>query len=170
MRLVTSLVAVLLLSLNVHAADPQAPSPAPRPGLRSEHNNWLTDGRGKLTEADVFAKLGYPDEICLADPPFVIPDVRKTWLDVNRIEVDFESGKAIRITGRFSPVSPAADINEARLRAIKSGMTVAEVERAVGFAPTEMSLEIRSPRVTLFKMSPLYLARLPARDALRNVS
>jgi hypothetical protein len=127
----------LVLALAVHGDEPKTETPTLRPGLRQEHEEFLRKGVGKLTEAEVFAKLGHPDEICLADPPFVIPDVRKTWRDVNRMEVDFDGGKAMRIVGRFSPVSPAADINETVLRTIKPGMTVDQVEQAVGFAPTE---------------------------------
>jgi hypothetical protein len=108
---------------------------APRPS--KEHNDWLVEGRGKLTEADVLAKLGHPDEICLAEPPFVIPDVKKIWQDINRIEIDFKDGKVTRIAGRFSPVSPAADLNEEVLHRFKSGMTVAEVEKVFPLAPLE---------------------------------
>ncbi len=147
MRRVVSLAVLLVLVLAIHGETPKADTPTPRPGLRPEHEEFLRKGLGKLTEADVFSKLGHPDEICLADPPFVIRDVRKTWLDVNRIEVDFEGGKAIRIVGRFSPVSPATDINEARLRAIKPGRTVAEVEKVVGIAPSEkLNREDKSER------------------------
>jgi outer membrane protein assembly factor BamE (lipoprotein component of BamABCDE complex) len=58
-------------------------------------------------------------------------------LDVNRIEVDFVNGKATRIVGRFSPVSPAANLNEEVLRKLKAGMTAQEVEKLVGSSPGE---------------------------------
>jgi hypothetical protein len=137
MRLAVSLVAPVVLALSVQGQEPKPVAPSPRPGLRQEHFDWIEKGRGKLTEADVLAKLGPPDEICLAEPPFIIPDVKKTWQDINRIEIDFKDGKATRIVGRFSPVSPAADLNEEVLRRIKSGMTVAQVERALLLAPRE---------------------------------
>jgi hypothetical protein len=136
MRFAVSL-ATLVLTFAVYAADPKTEAPKPRPGLRSEHIEWITEGKGKLTEAEVLSKLGSPDEICLVEQPRVIPDGKKTWLDVNRIEVDFVDGKASRIAGRFSPVSPAADLNEEVLRKLKAGMTAQEVEKLVGSAPGE---------------------------------
>jgi len=137
MQLAVSLVAPVVLALSVQGQEPKTVAPPPRPGLRKEHIDWLVEGRGKLTEADVLAKLGLPDEICLAEPPFIIPDVKKIWQDINRIEIDFKDGKVTRIAGRFSPVSPAADLNEEVLRGIKSGITVAQVEQALPLAPLE---------------------------------
>jgi len=131
MRFVISSIALAAFFLPGTAAEPKR-SAAPRPAISHELAEWLKAGKGKLTEQDVFDKLGHPDEVQVADTTVVIADVDKIWTDSNEITVEFRNGKAVSISGRFSPASPSKRLNETILRRLKAGVTPEEVDKVLG--------------------------------------
>jgi hypothetical protein len=107
-----------------------------RAALTAELQKWVNDSQGKLTEADVIAKLGDPDFVeNPIDPDSSVnpvADIAMVWQDISRIEVVFKDGKAKHITGRFSPHIKSENITLANFRKLKTGVDNFDVEQVLG--------------------------------------
>ena len=134
----TTLVAIIVAaligpSIHVQAGTKQDGKSAKRAALTDEIAKWVSDGEGKLTEADVLAKLGNPDLIENPIDPDSrtnpIADIAMTWEDVCRIQIDFKGGKAKRISARFSPYLKSETATLEKFRKLKTGMEVFDVEQ-----------------------------------------
>ncbi len=131
MRFVVPLIVAAALLASAGADEPKR-GPVSRPAINHDLFERLKADKGKLTEQDVFDKLGHPDEVQVADTTVVIADVDKIWTDSNEITVEFRNGKAVSISGRFSPASPSKRLNETILRRLKAGVTPEEVDKVLG--------------------------------------
>jgi hypothetical protein len=134
----TTLVAIIAAALtgppfHGQAGTKQDGKSAKRAAVTEEISKWVSDGDGKLTEAEVLAKLGNPDLIENPIDPDSrtnpIADIAMTWEDVCRIQIDFKGGKAKRISARFSPYLKSETATLANFCKLKTGMAVVDVEQ-----------------------------------------
>jgi hypothetical protein len=107
-----------------------AASASARPPLTRELVDWVSKGGGRLTRAEVVAKLGPPDEVALPDKTEKLnPDAELAlaWREATFIEVELKGGKATRIEGRFSPNLPRRRVNRDNFNKPQLGMSKADV-------------------------------------------
>jgi hypothetical protein len=126
------------------AEPPKKKTDAVRSALAEETEKWVGDGRGKLTEDDVIAKLGLPDFVeNPIDPDSASnpdADILMVWQDVSRIEVVFKGDKAKQISAQFSPHLKPEKVTLANFRKLKAGASPSDVEELLGKADSKAEL------------------------------
>jgi outer membrane protein assembly factor BamE (lipoprotein component of BamABCDE complex) len=86
-----------------------------------------------MSEAQVLAVFG---------PPQVVRDRTPglkglVWEDRNEIRIRYRDGKAVALEGRFSKHIKSRSVNEAHYKALKEGMTRAEIETILAGFPCQ---------------------------------
>lgn len=143
----TATVALVLTGSVLSFAPLQSAKPVAdgsRPALTAELQQWVSEGRNKLTEDEVIARLGPPDVVENPIDPDSnrnpIADIAMTWQDLSIIEIVFKDDRAKQISGRFSTHLKARKANLMNFRKLKTGASRFEIEQVLGVADAEVEL------------------------------
>jgi hypothetical protein len=115
--------------------------PGMRPALSKELRLWLEEGRNRLSEAEVFRKMGVPDFIFNPADPDVpgeaVDELGMIWRDQARIDIDIKAGKVWMLRGQFSPNVRSEVLTMENFRKLEPAMTELRVEEILGRAEEE---------------------------------
>jgi hypothetical protein len=118
------------------AVAPGSPAIGVRPALTKDVREWLEAGRGRLSEAADFRKIGLADFVFHPADPDVPGDaageIGMIWREQARVDVEFRDGVAARIRGEFAPHARSERITLDNLRKLNVGMTDDRVEEILG--------------------------------------
>jgi hypothetical protein len=111
---------------STRAGDKPTPVKQRAAALAKADAEWVEKGDGKLTEADLVARLGPADE--LKSPGGAVADYAMVWRDRTMIRVKFEKDKVVEYSGSFSDRLPHKRVTPQSLKKLKQGMSESEVE------------------------------------------
>lgn len=86
-----------------------------------------------MSEADVLAVFGPPQQVRDRSPRLR----GLVWEDRNGITVRYRDGKAAALDGKFSKHIKSRSVNEAHFKALKKGMSRAEIEKILAGFPAQ---------------------------------
>lgn len=128
MRAVLGL-ALVIFACAVVAQDKPVVVPR-KEALTEKDADWVKTGDGKLTEAELIARFGPPDEI--RSPGRADADYVLVWQDRTVIRVKYEGGKLAEFSGKFSPRLPDKKATPESLKRLRIGQTRDAVEEVLG--------------------------------------
>jgi hypothetical protein len=103
--------------------------------LTPELVKWVREGQGKLTPAQVMAKLGRPDRYEHTDFTtgyFATGDVQMVWEDRGTLAVHYTGGKLTKVSASYVGVPPMPELVVETVLKLRAGMTIAEASRILG--------------------------------------
>lgn len=126
MRRLCPLVTVLAA---VGTAAGQQPDPA-QPRVTKELGKAITDGMGKLTEAEVIKLLPCGYKVFPAGK--AVADWKITCDEVTEFEVEFIDGKVYSASATFSPAAKTKRLTLENYRKLEEGVSKEDVEKLLG--------------------------------------
>jgi outer membrane protein assembly factor BamE (lipoprotein component of BamABCDE complex) len=110
------------------AEKPDAPS-------KVTDENYKKIGAG-MSEAQVLAVFGPPLKVIDRSPQLK----GLVWEDRNGIKVRYRDGKAVALEAKFSKHIKSKSVNESNYKALKRGMTRAEIEKILAGFPCQFGM------------------------------
>ena len=142
-------------SCSVYGNEPQAK----RSGsvINQANLDKIVAGEGELSDSDLIEMLGPATLITTVGPrtlkisgvEVTFTERKMIWEDISRIQVTFDDGVIVEISGTFSPHVVSEVITYPNFKKLRGGMTQTEMYRAIGFTKARKLLDPDTGRTTL---------------------